>query len=260
MATDPERAEANGVAGAGASESRPAGRRRGTRAEALELIFETATEDDEGFRHGALGAPRMGKTYHMKEVAQEALDRELADLLFIHDCKRLDVQYDAWGPQSVRVDVEDLTSNPISEDDPPVVVFHGAPAEGRKCSVEDVAALGLQQGRQGTGTLVLVDELYHGMKSRMTWAGPAFPEILREGSSQRVSSAWTTQIPQSLPTEAMDLTETVAIFYLQRRSLRYATEMLELEPDAVAAIQSLDRGEFILITADGWNGVIYGPK
>jgi hypothetical protein len=264
MAENTQRAQVADLAAKGASDDAgiPArsGAKRGTRADALAVIFETAVRDGEGFRHGALGAPRFGKTYHMKEVATEAEARGLSELLFVHDCKRLDVQYDAWGPEVVRVDVADLQANPMAEDDPPVVVFHGNPAEGRKCSVEDVAALGLQQGRQGTATLVLIDELYHGMKARMTWEGKSFPEILREGSSQRVSSAWTTQIPQALPTEALDLTETVALFYLQRRSLRYAVDMLELEPDAVAAVQSLQRGEFILITADGWNGVIYGPK
>jgi len=240
---------------------------RGTRAEALDLIFQTAEEDGEGFRHGALGAPRYGKTYHLIEVAREALNRGIADLLLIHDCKRLEVQYTDWGPDSVRIDRADLESGrgPLAEDDPPVLVFHGQPELGRKCAVEEVAALGLEQGRSGTGTLVLVDELYQGMKARQTWAGPSFAECLREGSSQRVSTAWTTQIPQSLPTEAMDLTETIAVFRLKRRSLRYARKMLELDQDeegarAVEIIGALGRGEFILITDDGWNGIVYGPK
>lgn len=242
-----------------AGKDRPLSVSRGTRAAALEIIFRTAIEDGEGFRHGALGAPRFGKTYHMIEVADQALDRGIAELLLIHDCKRLEVQYDAY-PEGVRADVADLQVRQIGPEDPPVVVFHGDPAANVKCSVEDVAALGLQQGRQGTPTLVLIDELYHGMKARQTWSGPSFPEILREGSSQRVSSAWTTQIPQALPTEALDLTETVAIFNLKRRSLRYAVQMLDLEPEAVKVIPRLARGEFILITDDGWDGVIYGPK
>jgi hypothetical protein len=277
MATPAERAEVDeleeetegdepGAATSAAFESKvPADVKRGTRADALDLIFETAVRDGEGFRHGALGAPRYGKTYHLVEVASEALTRGISDLLLIHDCKRLDVQYDEFGAEVVRVDKADLQSRPLAEEDPPVVVFHGAPAEGRKCSVEEVAALGLEQGRAGTPTLVLVDELYHGMKARQTWAGPSFAECLREGSSQRVSTAWTTQIPQSLPTEAMDLTETIAVFRLKRRSLRYARKMLELDADeegarTVEIISALGRGEFILITDDGWNGVVYGPK
>jgi len=273
MATDPERAEVDdldeedsGGESAGAFVSRvPADVKRGTRTNALDIIFETAERDHEGFRHGALGAPRYGKTYHLIDVASQALDRGIADLLLLHDCKRLDVQYTEFGLEVVRVDRADLQSRPLNPEDPPVVVFHGAPAEGRKCQVEEVAALGLEQGRAGTGTLVLIDELYRGMKARQTWAGPSFAECLREGSSQRVSTAWTTQIPQSLPTEAMDLTETIAVFRLKRRSLRYARRMLELDADeegarTVEIISALGRGEFILITDDGWNGLVYGPK
>ncbi len=231
------------------------GSERGTRAEALEIIFATATEDKEGFRHGALGAPRMGKTYHLKEVVTEGLDRGLCELALIHDCKRLDVQYEG----NVRADLADLAAKPLGPDDEPIVIFHGDPARDIMCSVEDVAAYGLRNGRAGGSTLVLIDELYQGMKARQTWEGPSFARILREGSSQRVSSAWTTQIPQSLPTEALDLTETVALFHLQRRSLRYAAQMMDLEPEAVDVIARLERGEFILITADGWDGKVYGP-
>src|SRR5262245_7201904 len=149
----------------------PAEVKRGTRAEALELIFESAERDNEGVRHGALGKPRVGKTYHLIDVAEQILERGYADLLLIHDCKREEVQYTNWGLEVVRMDRANRQSRPLAEDDPPVIVFHGNPAENRKCTVEEVALLGLEQGRQKTGTLVLVDELYHGMKSRQTWDG-----------------------------------------------------------------------------------------
>lgn len=243
------------VAQEGTGKSATRGIPRRSRAEALEIIFATAVEDKEGFRHLALGAPRVGKTYHLKEVISEALALGLAELALIHDCKRLEVQYDG----NVRADLADLAARPLGPEDEPVVVFHGDPARNIKCSVEDVAAYGLRNGRAGGATIVEVDELYHALKSRQTWEGPSFAEILREGSSQRVSSAATTQIPQALPTEVMDLMETTALFRMKRRSLRYAAQMYELEPEAVRVVGGLDRGEFILITDDGWDGYIYGP-
>lgn len=235
---------------------RSAARRRGTRADALEIIFATAVEEKEGFRTGALGAPRFGKTYHLKEVADEAVARGLCELELIHDCKRLDVQYEGV----VRADVTDLAAHPLAPDDTPVIVFHGNPAINVKASVEDVAELGLRLGRGGTSCLVLVDELYHGLKGGQTWSGPSFAEIMREGSSQRVSSAWTTQIPQALPREPMDCSETIAIFHLAGRSLSYAVDKLGLPPEAAPVIKNLQRGEFVLWTAfEDWDGVIYGP-
>ena len=237
---------------------------RGTRDQALEIIFRTAVEDDEGWRHGVLGAPRYGKTYHLKDVAEQSEARGLSELTLIHDCKRLDVQYEG----AVRVDVEDLAARPLTEEDGATIVFHGNPAAGKKCSVEAVAALGLRQGRQGTSTAVLIDELMHGCKSRQTWGDPAtgestgsFGEVLREGSSQRVSSAWTTQIPQTVPTEGLDCTESVAFFHLNGRCLRYVAKMFEMTPQMVDVIANLKRGEFLLVTIhDDWDGVIYGPK
>jgi len=230
---------------------------RGTRAQALEIIFASATELDEGFRTSALGTPRYGKTYHLQEVAEEALTRGLVEVVFIHDTKRADVQYRG----AVRRNVADLVARPLRPNEPPIVVFHPDPATAEKCTVEEIAALGLRHGRNGGSVLVLADELYKGLKGRQTWEGRSFAEALREGSSIRVSSAFTTQVPQSLPTEALDLTETTAVFMLQGRSLSYAIDTFRLPPEAADVIKNLQRGEFILVTNVGdWDGVIYGPK
>lgn len=263
MATDKKRPEVDQLVESPARGGRArAATTRGTRAEALEIIFETAIRDKEGFRHGVLGKPRVGKTYHLQDVVEGARDLSIAELTLIHDCKRLDVQYDGL----VRADRNDLALHPLAPDDDPRVVFHGRPELNIKCSVDSVALLALEQGRQGTSVHLLVDELYHALQSRQTWLGPesgegtsAMGEVLREGSSQRVSSSWTTQFPAALPTECLDMTETIAIFRLSGRSLRYIAKMLELSPAAVEAIRRLGRGEFILATDDDWNGVIYGP-
>lgn len=232
---------------------------RGTRAEALDKIFETAERDGEGFRTGALGRPRVGKTYHLKEVVDAAVARGIADVALIHDCKREDVQYDGI----VRASVADLAARPLAEDDPPVVVIHAQPA----ASVDEVSSFALLRARNGKlRSVVLIDELYQGLKARQVWDVPsgaksATAEVLREGSSQGVSMMWTTQIPQALPTECCDLSETMAIFALRGRSLSYAMKVFDLPDEARGVIQSLDRGEFILLTADdGWDGKIYGPK
>lgn len=261
MATTTERVEATEVQSPRARRRAGAagGARRGTRAEALERIFETAELEGEGFRHGVLGKPRVGKTYHLKDLVDEARERGLCELTFIHDCKRLEVQYTGH----VRTSRDDLRVHPLTAEElaaDPTVVFHGRPELNVKCKVEEVALLALEQGRQGTGVHMLTDELYHALTSRQVWEGPSMGEILREGSSQRVSSSWTTQFPQALPTECLDMTETIAIFRLSGRSLRYIAKMLELPPEAVEAIRRLERGEFVLATDDDWDGVIYGPK
>ncbi len=247
---------------AGRREAQGPGRakiRRATRAEALDIIFATAIEEKEGFRHGVLGIPRRGKTYHLKEVTEEALERGLCEWVFIHDCKRADVQYEG----NVRADVADLAARPLRPEDQPIVVFHGDPANGVRADVEECAAFALRHGRAGNPSLMEVDELTHGMKSARTWSVPnsSFAEIIREGSSQKVSSAWTTQFPQWTPPECLDFSETIAIFQLNGRSLSYIVEMLRLPPAAEDVIRNLKKGEFILYTMHGdWDETIYGPN
>jgi hypothetical protein len=234
----------------------PAGTTRRTRAQALEVIFSTAIELGEGCRHGALGTPRYGKSYHLEHLIRAALEEGICDLALVHDTKREDPQYQGV----IRANVAELGARPLGEDDPPIVVFHPDPRTGIKCTVEEVADLGLREGRNGGSVLVVVDELFKALKARQHWSDPSMGEILREGSSIRVSSAWSTQVPQSLPTEALDLTETTSIFMLQGRSLSYAIDAFRLPDEAAPVIKRLERGEFILVTNVGdWDGVIYGP-
>ncbi len=190
----------------------------------------------------------------MQEVVEEAIERGIVEIALIHDVKRSEPQYAG----TVRANVADLLTRPLGPRDSPVVVFHNIDP---KPTVEEMAALGLMIGRTGGSSLSLADELYQGLKSRMTFAGPSFGTLLREGSSARASSGWTTQIPQALPTEALDLTETVAIFMLQGRSLSYVMDAFRLPPAAARIIRNLQRGEFILVTQQGdWDWTIYGPN
>src|SRR4051812_16254548 len=94
-----------------ASKKHPATRSgppRGTRAEALDLIFETAERDGEGFRTGSLGMPRVGKTHHLKEVVDQAHERGIVQVSLIHDVKKRTVQYEGL----VRSSPDDLRARP----------------------------------------------------------------------------------------------------------------------------------------------------
>lgn len=261
MATPKRSAQVPDVAQRPAKADAGAPRRikRASRAEALEIIFATAVEEHEGFRHGVLGIPRRGKTYHLKEVTSEALARGICEWVFIHDNKRPEVQYEG----NVRSSIADLAARPLTSEDEPIVIFHADVANGERADVEECAAFALRHGRAKNPTLFEVDELVHALKSPRTWAVPnsSFGEIIREGSSQRVSNGWTTQFPQWVPPECLDFSETIAIFQLQGRSLSYIVEMLRLPPEAEEVIGKLGKGEFILYSMHGaWDETIYGPE
>lgn len=225
---------------------------RGTRAQALDLIFATAVDLGEGMRTGALGAPRFGKTYHLQEIVAEAIARGHVRLALIHDNKRPEAQY--RGIVTPRTDL--VPPLPPGER---AIVFHGGPNYPMP-EVEPIALRALALGRQRVACLLLVDELYQALKSGQHWKGPSFGEAVREGSSKLVSTAWTTQAPQCLPRECQDMTETIAIFQLQGRSLSYTIEMLRLPREAASVIPRLQRGEFVLWTnTAGCDLTIYGP-
>ena len=235
---------------------------RGTRAQALYLIFATAIRDGEGFRTGALGAPRFGKTFHLQEVIRKALALGICDRVFIHDVKKPEIQYEGATAASAAMWAENIEDYQTED----VVVFHATYPEIRP-SVQSVCEVAQAVAAEGQSALVVVDELYKATNGSRFWLKPddgqpaLIGEFLREGSSRRISTAWTTQIPQSVPIEALNLSETCALFHLEGLSANYAQEAYRLDNDAAAALATLARGEFLLFdTNAAWNRTIFGPK
>jgi hypothetical protein len=266
VATQKARPEAGAVQEAPAPAGvRRAGRRgssssaappRGTRAEALEKIFETAEKQGEGFRTGALGLPRHGKTFHLQEVVEQAIARGICEWSFIHDTKKLEPQYQG----SIRENVAELTVRPLEPEESPIVVFHPSLTTVHRPEVEDVAFLALNTfGRSGQSCLLVVDELAKALKGPQSWASPTTGEIIREGSSQNVSIALTGQDPQSFPREAIAMLETYALFRLAGRLATYTAKAFELPEQAEQTLNQLQVGEFLLVTLEGCDGRIYGP-
>jgi DNA helicase HerA-like ATPase len=109
----------------------------------------------------------------------------------------------------------------------------------------------------------VIDEVYDAMKTRQTFTsgteGPT-SDVFRKGRSRGISIVCGTQIPQTLPTDVLDLADTIAVGRLKRRSLAYAERTWELEPEMVAAIRVLERGQFVLLDdASEWDRTVYGP-
>lgn len=234
---------------------------RAPRARALELILETAIRDHEGFRTGALGLPRFGKTYHLEDLIRLAIALGIIDRAFIHDVKKAVVQYEgavASGSQEWAENIDQYTTDQV-------VVFHASYPAPRP-TVQEVCSVAREVASEGESVLVVVDELYKATTGGRAWLkGPddepaLIAEFLREGSSQRISTAWTTQIPQSLPTEALVLTETCALFHLEGLAATYVTDSYRLDAEAALQLESLVRGEFLLFNANRkWDRTIYGP-
>jgi hypothetical protein len=229
---------------------------RGTRAEALEKIFETAIAQGEGYRTGALGIPRHGKTWHLQDVTEQAIARQVCSWAFVHDTKKMMAQYKG----TLRENVQDLRARPLEDSDSPIVVFHPELHTVHRPEVEEIAELALNTfGRKGESCVLVVDELSKALKSPQTWASPTTGEIIREGSSQNVSIALTGQDPQSFPREAFAMLETYSFFRLAGRLATYAADNFSLPDRVTAHLPHLKVGEFFLYSLEGCDGRIYGP-
>jgi hypothetical protein len=217
---------------------------------AIEIILEPTIVDGEGSRHLWLGRTRMGKTYANKQLVAALLARGYADLSIIHDVKLPTPQYEGC----IRESAQAFAAQPPGADDSAHVVFRGTVPP----KVDDVAALSLQLARAGLRVALTIDELAKATTAGgREWEAPHMREALSEGGALRLSVFTTTQIPQRLPTEALDLQGTIGIFAMDGRSLRYL-ERMDILPEAHPVIPSLQRGEFVLWkNGEDWDRTIY---
>lgn len=233
---------------------RPEPIRRGSRAEALEKIWQASLRA-QAFSHGTLGAPGSGKTWHLQDLVGRTLARGPAEIALIHDAKEREAQYRG----RVVATVDEWCLSPSSGGST-TIVFH--PGDDGGSGPADVARLAFRLARAEVASLVVLDELYHALTpGGAGWEDPQImSRMLREGASQGISVAWTTQLPQRIPAEAFDLAETVALFRLQRRSVEHVRRSFALDDEACDILPTLGQGEFLLSTPDGWARTIYGPR
>ena len=238
---------------------------RGTHAQAVSLMLEAGEAEDEGVILGAVGIPRMGKTYLAVELLEAIRARGIADRVLVHDVKKTEPQYEG-APCANQLAFEDAAE---SYDAEPIIVFHAADWLHRP-SLQEVCEVAKALAEEQERVLVIADEVFKGTNGHQDWLkppkGPAgespalFPLFMREGSSQHVSTLWTTQIPQQLPVECQVLTQAVAQFHLENLAADAATEKFRVGKDGPQILRSLGRGEFILyLQSRDWDRTIYGP-
>jgi len=214
---------------------------------AIEEVFRFAGTG-QGYRITVIGGTGSGKTWWQRKLVIASAERD--DLVLVHDGKDRTPQYRG----AIRDSAFALARNPTQEN---TIVF-------RHENPERVAEMAWQASAKGVTSLVLIDEIYDAIGGDRHWKAlktSRIDEIYRKGRSRGVSIAGSTQIPQSLPTVAIDLADFKVIFKLDSRSLNYVAKSFKLTPDLVGTIRRLTVGQFVLVQQGvDWNGVIYGPN
>jgi len=221
--------------------------------EALGLIFAPLLTK-EGFRHGAIGAPGAGKTHGLRKVVAAALELDHVDVVLSHDVKGPDPE---WFGYQCRT---------VAECDPRMLehhrhaVFRGDPFADIACPLEDVALKGKELlQRERIRTLLNVGEL----KDALTpggkgWASDTTLWFSAQARSIGGCLCWTVQQPKRAPDEIWDQSTSIALHRVLKRSVNYLKNTLELEPEMVDVLPTLQRGEFVLYLPEAdWNGKVY---
>lgn len=227
--------------------------KKGTRDDALELIFKPLEHGD-GFRHGALGAPGYGKTFHMNAVVDEALERDLVDVVLTHDVKGADAEF------SGRNYIAVAATTPAELEHHRHAVYRGDVLNDVDCPAEDVALLGktLLQKAQ-LKVLLNIGELDNCLTDGgRSWEAPTVRWFSSQGRKLKGCLTWTNQQPKRCPDEIFDQSTTIAFLHLDARSSNYLGNTLLLDPQMVDVLPKLARGEFVLwVPGLEWNGLIY---
>lgn len=240
---------------------------RAPQSAALKVVFANALLDKEGLASGAVGSMRFGKTYWLQRVLAHGFDLGVWARGFVHDAKKIVPQYE--GPVLASAD-EWLEQVEKYEGDR-VLVFNGG-AWDKHPTGQEVCEVARAVADEGEAVVVVADEIYKLTNGWSQWLpgrdnpetgkpDPAlFPAFMREGVSQKISALWSTQIPQTLPTECKVLSGTVALFHLEGLAADAACEHFRLGKEAPALLRSLERGQFLLFSqGQDWDRTIYGP-
>jgi hypothetical protein len=220
----------------------------------------------DGWRHGWVGVPGVGKSIAAITSLRWALDNQAADVALILDDKGRRAQY----PGCYRVNVAQLRAHPpAADEDVGQIVFRGVaarcvlPGDGSVvgCDAEAVAAYAweLALSPAEPRVIVVLDELLRAVKpNSLVWHGDQLRRLFSDGRGVGLSVMWSTQIMAKVPTEAVDL-GTIGVFRLAGRSLDYVFEVLRIRDTRLRAlIENLPRFQFVVLDGDtGWDGHVY---
>jgi hypothetical protein len=240
-----------------------AGVRRAPQPEAFEEIFRVARERGWGTRVTLIGGSGKGKTYAIARMCAYAIESGAADLILVHDQKDPTPQADYLAVGTHRLSLADFAARPLGSvqgDQGPIVILHGAQLDhpDRVCEAARAVA-----NKTGLRVTVVVDELFKALSGERTFeSGVTGPTALmyREGRSQGLGIICSTQIPQSIPTTCISLSEHIVIFGTKARASEYVVRQAAIEREAEGLIPTLGMGEFLLARPDApWDSTIYGP-
>lgn len=218
--------------------------------EAWAVLAAPLTER-EGIRVLFIGVTHKGKTTAVKHFLRFIAERNLVDLVLVHDLKKPLPQYEG----QVIHDARHVYTSP-PETWPAVRVLRRRDLDHLP-TVENAARVTIEAGYNDVRTMLVVDELQRGLTDGGKFESPSLRRVYCEGAGLHASVVATKQLPQNIPTEA---TGQSARVYLgsNREGINYLLDERKIDRQQAEIIESLTVGEFIFFPQEGnCDGLVY---
>jgi len=204
-----------------------------------------------------LGDSGMGKSHAQRAFLEEAKARH-GMIVVAHDDTKLEPEV----PGAIRANVADLEARPPSEEEDATgaLCFRGDAFRGIVVEVEEVAAFAIDRlARRRVRTCMVVEELDRAVTpGGRQLVSAKLRECCTQGRVLGLCVSSTTQSPARTPAEILDQATAVVLFRLGPRALNYVDERLMFDGELLAAVPTLERGDFVLhVPGEPWNRTLY---
>jgi hypothetical protein len=204
-----------------------------------------------GIRVLAFGITTKGKTHGVADFLDFVIDRNLVELLIIHDVKKREPQYEG----EIIHEATDLYTHP-PESYPARRVLRRRSLDHMP-SVEGAARVTLESAYEDVTTMLVIDEFARALNEAGKYTAPSVERLVCEGADFGASFVGTKQLPQYTPTSAVAQSDLV-IFGLNGKGASLLVGENYVPPAGGDMIEALEQRHFLLVPAEGnFDGHVY---
>lgn len=204
-----------------------------------------------GIRVLFFGITTKGKSHGVADFLDYVVDRNLVEIVLIHDVKKPTPQYTG----EVLHEAGEIYKHP-PEAYPARRVLRRRSLDHLP-SVEGAARVTLESAYEGISSMLVIDEFSRALNDSGKWAAPSAERIWSEGADFGASGIATKQLPQYTPTSALAQSDLV-IFGLNGKGASYLAAEDYIPAAGGELVARLDQRRFILVPAEGdFDGHVY---
>lgn len=204
-----------------------------------------------GIRVLFFGVTGKGKTHGVADFLDFVVERNLIELVLIHDVKKPEAQY---AGDVIHEATAIYTDPPAAY---PAVRVMRRRGLDHTPSVDGAARVALEAGYEKITTMLVIDEFSRALTDNGKWDAPNAERVWCEGADFGVSGIATKQLPQYTPTTATAQSALV-IFGQNGKGASFFPDEDFIPASAADILTRLPERQFILVPYEGdFDGTVY---